>query len=368
MRAIRLICLSALAGWLTACGGGGGGGTTGAFQLIGFLEAGQNNVPRNRTLVFQFSGPVLEGQDFAERLQIENVQAGANSNFSRAIGTYVVAADRVSFAPRLPQTPDRSDAGLRENGNYVVFVKSGPDALQSTTGDAITRQQEFNFNTSDVFEDPLPLDPPRAIRFFARDITTTEEFDLSRLDPRPAFVAGDDSATLIAAGRVIEPGAGGAPNFGTPWEFMLQISEPIDPATIRTSNIQLTEIFEDATTTDDASAPGAPADHFGTSVTFPVPVNVSVVQGPNDAGVIETFIRVVPLFTLVDDTRYRIRFSGSILGVDFARRSSATTASRVTARPSSRAASASRSPSPAASATPRNSSSAIVRPSRARAH
>lgn len=302
---------------MTACGGGGSGSTQGQFLLIQFLESGQNNVPRNRTLTFGFSGPVMEGQDFAERLQIDNVQSGANSNFSRAIGVYVVVADRVSFAPRLPQIPDRTDAGLRENGSYIVFLKSGPDALQAADGDAIRQQQEFNFNTSDVFEDPLPLDPPRALRLFARDTTTQEEIDLSRLDPRPDSVRLQDSATLIANDRVIEPGAGGAPNFGTPWEFNLQISEPIDPATIRTANIELTEIFEDATTTDDASDPGATDGHFGTAVNFPVPINVSVSQGIDESGEIQTFIRVVPLFTLVDDTRYRIRFSGSILGVDF---------------------------------------------------
>ncbi len=304
---------------LAACSGGGGsGGGGGAFRLVEFLEGGQGNIPRNRVLSFVFSGTVAVGQDLAERIQIENVQAGANSNFSRAIGTYVVVADRVSFRPRLPERQDRSDAGLREGGNYTVFLKGGADALQSTEGDAIAVPQQFNFDTADFFEDPLPAQPPRALGLFARDATDGTEIELTRLDPRPTGAAAIDNATLIAAGRVIEPGAGGSPNFATPWQFDLVISEPIDPASVRTDTIEMFEIFSDATTSAEDAAPAAPADHFGNQVSFPVPIQVTVQQRADaTTGVIRTIIRVTPLTTLVDDTRYRLRFSGSILGIDF---------------------------------------------------
>ena len=302
---------------LASCSGGGGTGD-GTFRLVEFLEAGQSNIPRNRVLTFVFSGTVFENQDFAERLQIENVQPGANSNFSRAIGTYVVAADRVSFAPRLPQLTDRSDAGLRANGNYTVFLKTGPDALRSDSGSTITAPQEIQFDTGDFFEDPNPAQPPRALGLVARDVTDGTETVLSRLSPRPDDLQDLDSATLIASGRFIDPGAGGAPTFATPWQFDLEVSEPIDPSTIRTDTIELLEIFSNATTSGDAAAPAAPADHFGTEVSFPVPIRVGVVQGADDAsGEIRVFIRVTPLVTLVDNTRYRLTFAGSILGIDF---------------------------------------------------
>ena len=318
MRKTLLAPLCGLVLFGACSGGGGGGGDAGAFRLVEFLESGQNNIPRNRVLVFVFSGAVAAEQDLAERIQIENVQPGANSNFSRAIGTYVVTADRVSFAPRLPQIPDRSDAGLRANGNYTVFMKGGPDALEAVSGNSIVNPIELNFDTGDFFEDPNPAQPPRALTLVARDAVNGTEVVLDRIDPRPDALEDADSATLIASGRFIDPGAGGAPNFGTPWQFDLEISEPVDPSSVRTDTIELTEIFADATTSGEDAAPGAPADHFGSPVDFRVPIRVSVVQGADETtGEIRVFLRVTPLVTLVDNTRYRLRFSGNILGVDF---------------------------------------------------
>ena len=255
-----------------ACGGGGGDGTIeGAFRLVEFLESGQGNIPRNRTLTFVFSGAVAPNQDLAQRIQIENVQGAPNSNFSRAIGDYVVAADRVVFRPRLPQREDRSDAGLREAGNYIVFLQAGGDALVSESGDSLVTPQEFSFDTGNFFEDPNPAQPPRALSLVVRDPLSDTTTALDRLDPRPDELADIDNASLIAAGRVIDPGAGGAPNFSTPWRFELTISEPLDPATIRTDNIELVEVFSNATTSDDASAPAAPRRTLRRFRRFPRP-------------------------------------------------------------------------------------------------
>ncbi|MEE8104780.1 MAG: hypothetical protein V3T86_04510, partial [Planctomycetota bacterium] len=80
--------------------------------MVQFLESGKDNLPRNRVLTFTFSAAVQEGQDFAERLKIQNVQVtSTGSNFARAIGDYLVSGERVVFVPRLPQVTDRSDAG-----------------------------------------------------------------------------------------------------------------------------------------------------------------------------------------------------------------------------------------------------------------
>jgi len=309
----------ALPALLFASCSGGGSGQSGAFSLVQFLEQGQANIPRNRTLTFEFTADVAPAQDFAERLKVENVQQNTgNSDFSRAIGIYIVTGNIVTFRPRLPQQRDRSDAGLRANGNYVVFLKAGPDALRAASGDRLPSQQEFNFRTNEFFEDPVPDEPPRALQLVARDPTTGEETDISRIDPRPDELALADSEDLINAGRVIDPGAGGQANdFSTPWHFELVMSEPVDPATVTERSVQMFEIFNDATQSDDQSPPAAADGYFGDPVDFAVPINVEVVQGLNDAGVVEVRIRIIPLFTLVDDARYRIVFSGNILGIDF---------------------------------------------------
>ncbi len=312
------ICLAVLAGGflIAGCGGGDSGQGGGDFSLIEFLESGQDSIPRNRTLTFRFSAPVGVLQDFFERLKIENVQTGpGQSNFARAIGTYVIDADRVTFTPRLPTKQDRSDAGFKEDGNYVVFLKAGPDALSSNSGSPLSTQQQFIFGTSTFFEDPIPAQPPRALGFFAR--TPTQNIDLSRLEPTAGAVSSQDNSELIAGGRVIEPGSEGAP-YDAPWSFELVISEPLDPRTVSDLNVQLTEIHSDATTTSDTDPTvAAPPGYFGTAVNFPVPVELKLIQGVNEEGVVETVLRVNVLGVLVDDTRYRIAFSGNILGIDF---------------------------------------------------
>jgi hypothetical protein len=302
---------------VVGCDGGGKGGEGGGeFLLIQFLENNQANIERNHSMTFLFSGLVRPDQDFSQRLKIQNVHQEPSSDFTLAIGDYVVTGDRVTFVPRLPNLTDRSDAGLRGNGNYSVFLKGGPDALESTTGDRIARPQEFVFITSEFFEDIVPQDPPRALGFVARDTTNNSTVDLGRLDPRPAEVALDDSATLIANNRYINPGAGGG-NFATPWQFELVVSEPIDPSTVSTDLVQMYEIFSNATTSMPDATPDAPVGHMGTSVEYRVPLSVRVQQGVNTQGQIEVRLVVTPIYTLVDDTRYRLTFSGGILGLDF---------------------------------------------------
>lgn len=298
---------------VVGCDGGGKGGEGGGeFRLIQFLESNQSNIERNHAITFLFSGLVRPDQDFAQRLKIQNVKQEPSSDFTLAIGDYVVSGDRVTFVPQLPNLEDRSDAGFRENGNYSVFLKGGPDSLESTTGDRIARPQEFIFITSEYFEDIVPQQPPRVLGFLARDATTTASTDLSRLDPRPAEVALDDSATLIASDRFIAPGAGGGPTFATPWQFELLVSEPIDPSTVSNDLVEMFEIFSNATTSAPDAAPDAPTGHMGTPVLYRVPLQVRVKQGVNAQGQIEVRIIAAPIYTLVDDTRYRITFSGGI--------------------------------------------------------
>jgi hypothetical protein len=319
MRLARLfvgaLCVGALC---FSCSGGKSGAGAG-LRLIEFLESEQDNIPRNRVLTFRFSEPVAPLQDFFERLKIRNVDTTpGSSNFARAAGTYTVTGDKVVFTPQLPNRRDRGDAGFRANGNYTVFLKSGPDSLRSVSGAVIATQQEFIFDTNEFFEDPQPADPPRAISLTAVDSSSGQTTDLSRLDPRPNELAMLDSNALIQAGKVIDPGGGGLPDFQAAWHLELLMSEPLDPSTVTTENIEMFEVYGNATTSADTD-PGvsAPVGHFGDPVDFKVPIVVEMDQGLNAQGVVEVRIRVIPQIVLVDDTRYVLRFSGKILGLDF---------------------------------------------------
>jgi len=308
--------LAASLALLQACGGGSGSGSTSSsFRLLQFLEDGQNQISRNHSVTFLFSEEVAPNQDFPQRLEIQNVQGSPNSNFSLALGSYVINGDQVTFAPRLPNLPDRSDAGFRAFGDYIVFLKAGPDALVSMGSDTIAKPQEFSFSTNDVFDDVVPTQPPRGLGFLARDRTNNLTFALPRLDPRPTDQALLDNAEVIAAGNVIEPGAGS--DYLTPWQFELVISEPVDPKTVTTNTVEMFELFSNATTSGDMAPPAAPPGYFGDTVFYKVPVQVRTMQGLDSDGNLDIRITVTPLFTLVDNTRYQIRFSGNILGLDF---------------------------------------------------
>ncbi|MHC4974766.1 MAG: hypothetical protein ACYTG3_20815, partial [Planctomycetota bacterium] len=291
--------------------------------MIEFLESGQDNIPRNRILTFRFSEPVAPQQDFFERLKIRNVDRTTGAtNFTRATGAYTQAGDKVVFTPTLPNREDRSDAGFKANGFYTVFLKAGPDALRADSGSLIESQQEFIFDTSEYFEDPLPADAPRAWSLMAVDSASGQATDISRLDPRPSELAKLGNHKLVAEGRVIDPGGGGAPGFQAPWHFELLLSEPLDPASVTTDNIEMFEVSSDATSTADTDpVVGAPGDdnnpYYGNPVNYKVPIKVELDQGLNAAGVVEVRIRVIPQIVLVDDTRYRLTFSGNILGLDF---------------------------------------------------
>jgi hypothetical protein len=289
------------------------------LRLIEFLEAGQDNIPRNRILTLLFTESVDPLQDLFERLKIRNVDTTpGSSDFTRATGAYTTSGNKVIFTPRLPNAEDRADAGFKADGNYSVFLKAGPDALRAASGAVIQVQQNFIFDTNAFFEDYLPADPPRALSLTAADSSLGQTTDISRPDPRPIELEMLDSSELIQAGNVIDPGAGGPPGFQELWQLELVMSEPLDPATVTVDNIEMFEVFSNATTSADTD-PGvdAPPGHFGDPVNFKVPIVVELDQGLNAAGVVDVRIRVIPQILLVDDTRYRLTFSGQILGLDF---------------------------------------------------
>jgi len=259
-----------------ACGGAAGGGE---FLLVEFLEAGRDSVPRNRTLRFRFSRPVMAGQHLDGRLRIRA------SDFAPARGTFLVSGEIVEFVPRRPERADRSDAGLRAGESYRVYVARD---LQAADGATVPEAAELVFETGAFFEDPAPDKPPCAVGLAAGGV------DL-------AGIGAPDNASLVAAGRVIEPDFGGA--------FELRVSEPLDPATVDASRVSLRQVRADAFL---AAPDHAPPGRLGDPVDDPVPVVVEVAQAEGDPR-----IRVTPLQVLADDARYRLRFSGDIRGLDF---------------------------------------------------
>ncbi|MFQ5878515.1 MAG: hypothetical protein ACE5JH_12680, partial [Acidobacteriota bacterium] len=309
------------------------------FRLVQFLLAGQDNVARNATVTFVFSSPVQAGQNLAERLKIQNIDtSGPVPNFSLAGGDprvgesapaagdgqgYLVSGARVDFMVRLPSQTDTSDAGFRANGEYHVFLKAGPDGLRSAAGDLIARAQEFIFETGDFFEDPFSGDPPRALGLTAVDVSgANADVDLSRLDPAAGGVAAIGNETLRTHGLVIDPAGGGlAPagsgreDYDTPWELRLRLSEPVDPGSVTAANVSLTQIEEDSLTANNvAGQPGQPVSGVA-SGQAPEPLELEIRQNHLATG-FEVFLVVRPLNTLTDDARYRLEFSGHILGID----------------------------------------------------
>jgi len=313
-RTIILLVPLALA---SACDGGGkGGGENGTFRLIQFLDNNRADISRNHGITFLFSAPVDPDQDFAQRLKIQSVETVPVPDFTLAIGSYSITGDRVAFLPRLPNAADRSDTGFRASSNYVVFVKGGPDALRSVAGDRVATPQEFGFVTTEFFEDVTPSEPPRVLSLVARDPTDGETIDLGRLDPRPSEVALMDSAQLIGGNRFLDAAAGTTAN-PVPWDFVLHVSEPIDPLSVSTETIQMFEISSNVTTSAPDAPPFAPPGYVGNPVQFPVPLQVRTQQGFDAQGELDVRIVITPLYTLVDDTRYRLRVSGAVSGLDF---------------------------------------------------
>ena len=289
-----LLCLALVA----SCSGGGSAGASGNFMLVEFLEAGLDNIERNTRLRFVFSGTVAPGQNLPERIKIENVQTGgAVPNFALAVGDprigesvpgardgkgYDLNGNVVDFHPKLPELADGSDAGFRPDGEYHVFVKSGPDSLVSSSGDSLPFQQEEIFKTNEFFSDALPASPPRVLGFTAVD-PTFGPTDLSRLDPSPAMNRSFGNDVLLQQGRILNPGAGTHP-FQTinpdgtvdpnRWELFLEVSEPVSPASVTTEMITITQIRADVLDANNTTT-GAFAN---TPVSFEIPLDVEVRQ------------------------------------------------------------------------------------------
>ncbi len=169
---LYLTVLAALLVAAPACGGGGGGGPGpgGAGQglvLMNFDQAGQDNVPINRILSFQFSEAVDPTTIGAHSIQIRE---GPSFGLS-ASGDFVIDPDdpsSVQFRPDLLTVcGNASSAGMKPGTTYKVTFVGYPEefAIANTKGQALEATEAFQFSTRpesdpEYLEDQLPGQAP----------------------------------------------------------------------------------------------------------------------------------------------------------------------------------------------------------------
>src|SRR5438045_3963744 len=88
----------AAAGAVSVSAGGGGSGGGGGLVLVDFNQDGEDNLPLNRVLLFQFSAPVDPNTVGPSSIQIRQGPAFGQSVF----GKYIIDGPNVRFEPALP--------------------------------------------------------------------------------------------------------------------------------------------------------------------------------------------------------------------------------------------------------------------------
>ncbi len=152
-----------------ACGGGGGsstGETLRGVVLVDFLQAGQDNVPLNRTLEFRFSGPIDPRSVNPDSIQ---VRSGALFG-SQVFGTYIIEGSTVRFEPKLASLCDLSDGGFQPDIDYRVTLVGSPEgfAIRDLAGDPLQSTINALFHTRRItdpqlFEDQVPGTAPTLV-------------------------------------------------------------------------------------------------------------------------------------------------------------------------------------------------------------
>ncbi len=163
-----LFALSALA--VPACGGGGGGpGPEGAGQglvLVGFLQAGIDNLALNTTLELTFSEPVDPTTVNSGTIQVrEGPQFGATAG-----GTFHVSGAKVFFEPDLPTDCALQTAGLKPATTYRVVVVGYPEefCVKNTKGQPLDHTSTYEISTlpetdDGVLQDQKPGQAPTVL-------------------------------------------------------------------------------------------------------------------------------------------------------------------------------------------------------------
>ncbi len=260
---LALVSSSALAVATSGCGGAGGsktGDTEKGVVLVSFEQAGEDNLPLNRVLRFDFSSPI-------DPLTVnpDSVQIRQGNQFGLAAdGKFVVQGSTVFFEPHLPGLCDFSDAGFQPDMDYrVVFVGSPEEfAIRNLAGEPLNTTQFLSFHTRkdtdpELFEDQIP-----------------------GVGPVVAFTSPTDSTAdvTVGQGNMVE----------------LRFSENLDPCSISESTILF---YQYAVGPFSPSADLSPGDPFtwgsGTPTTPPRRVRSSLVLTQDR---LQTKITLDPVF------------------------------------------------------------------------
>lgn len=273
-----LLLATALVG--TSCGGGSGGpGPDGPGQglvVVGFLQAGVDNISLNTRLEFVFSEPLD-----STTVNDGSVQVREGSAFGKTVkGTFRVEGAKVYFDPKLPSLCNLSDSGLKPETQYRITLVGYPEefCLRNTQGQPLDRTQTFVFTTvpetdPHLFQDQIPGTGPTVI-------------SISPANGAAAVPVGSDN------------------------EIVVRLSENLDPCTISASTVRL-DMYEvgNAATFEPGAASGklsgfvpvedqAPGDPTtwggnGTAVlpTQRIPADIEFTQSAS-----ATEIRLIPSF------------------------------------------------------------------------
>ena len=215
-----------LTGFLfAACGGGGSGGGSGGFALIEFLEAGQNNIPRNRQVQFRFlreregrPGPFRTTEDSERRSGARELQ------LRQALRVAISSAANLSCSPRACRRARTVRTRVSSaDGSYIVFISAGSNGLESVSGRPCRAIGGVPVRNQPVLRG---RDSGRAAALHRAGSPSMRcrpdrpgDRPFASRPPSRSTSRRSDNATLLANNRVITPGAGGATEFGTPWSL-----------------------------------------------------------------------------------------------------------------------------------------------------
>jgi hypothetical protein len=238
-------------------GCGGGGSSAGGeakhdlsdLVLVDVNVGGTDGVALNQIIVFEFSEEVVGSSVSPATMQIRLSPANA----WQVPGDYNISGNIVEFFPRLPNQPDLSDSGLKPGKTYEIRLPGWPktNTLTNADGDPLADTYKASFATAiasspNLYIDYNPDEPPHVVS----------------VNPKPDAVGVPQAI-----------------------DIELTFSEPLDPATVTTSNVTLTLTERPP----------------GNAIDPERPIPGRAVLDQNRESVI---VRFVPDFPLADDATY----------------------------------------------------------------
>jgi hypothetical protein len=244
---------------LAIVGCGGGGSSSGGeadddisdLVLIDVNVGGTDGVALNQVIVFEFSEEVVGSSVSSATMQIRL----SPQNAWQVPGVYNISGNIVEFFPRLPNEPDLSDSGLKPGQTYEIRLPGHPkpNTLTNADGDPLAKTYKVSFATAIASSPNLYID--------------------YNPDEPPQVISVNPKADAVNVPQAID--------------IELTFNEPLDPATVTTSNVTLTLIER---------PPGNPID----------PVRPIPGQAVLDQSRESVVVRFLPDFPLADNAKYEL--------------------------------------------------------------